>query len=230
MQEHKYSIKQWAKDDRPREKLRYTGAENLSHSELLAILIHNGTRQKTALDLAKEVLKLGQDNLAELGKLSVSELMKVKGIGEAKAITITAALELGRRRESSTALQRELVRSSSDIARMLQAKFRDLRHEVFAVLYLNRANKIRQLEIVSEGGITGTVADPRIILRKALEQDAVSLVLCHNHPSGSLRPSRADEQLTAKIKSAAALLDITVLDHIIVSEEGYFSFADEGLI
>ncbi|MBN8685971.1 MAG: DNA repair protein RadC [Chitinophagales bacterium] len=230
MQEHKYSIKQWAKDDRPREKLRYTGAENLSHSELLAILIHNGTRQKTALDLAKEVLKLGQDNLAELGKLSVSELMKVKGIGEAKAIIITAALELGRRRESSSALQRELVRSSSDIARMLQAKFRDLRHEVFAVLYLNRANKIRQLEIVSEGGITGTVADPRIILRKALEQDAVSLVLCHNHPSGSLRPSRADEQLTAKIKSAAALLDITVLDHIIVSEEGYFSFADEGLI
>ncbi len=230
MQEHKYSIKQWAKDDRPREKLRYTGAENLSHSELLAILIHNGTRQKTALDLAKEVLKLGQDNLAELGKLSVSELMKVKGIGEAKAIIITAALELGRRRDSSSALQRELVRSSSDIARMLQAKFRDLRHEVFAVLYLNRANKIRQLEIVSEGGITGTVADPRIILRKALEQDAVSLVLCHNHPSGSLRPSRADEQLTAKIKSAAALLDITVLDHIIVSEEGYFSFADEGLI
>jgi len=230
MQEHKYSIKQWAKDDRPREKLLYTGAENLSHSELLAILIHNGTRQKTALDLAKEVLKLGQDNLTELGKLSVMELMKVKGIGEAKAITITAALELGRRREGSTALQREMVRSSSDIARMLQVKFRDHRHEVFAVLYLNRANKIRQLEIVSEGGITGTVADPRIILRKALEQDAVSLILCHNHPSGSLRPSRADEQLTAKIKSAAALLDITVLDHIIVSEEGYFSFADEGLI
>lgn len=230
MQEHKYSIKQWAKDDRPREKLLYTGAENLSHSELLAILIHNGTRQKTALDLAKEVLKLGQDNLTELGKLSVKELMKVKGIGEAKAITITAALELGRRRECSTALQREMVRSSSDIARMLQVKFRDHRHEVFAVLYLNRANKIRQLEIVSEGGITGTVADPRIILRKALEQDAVSLILCHNHPSGSLRPSRADEQLTAKIKSAAALLDITVLDHIIVSEEGYFSFADEGLI
>ncbi len=230
MQEHKYSIKQWAKDDRPREKLLYTGAENLSHSELLAILIHNGTRQKTALDLAKEVLKLGQDNLTELGKLSVKELMKVKGIGEAKAITITAALELGRRREGSTALQREMVRSSSDIARMLQVKFRDHRHEVFAVLYLNRANKIRQLEIVSEGGITGTVADPRIILRKALEQDAVSLILCHNHPSGSLRPSRADEQLTAKIKSAAALLDITVLDHIIVSEEGYFSFADEGLI
>jgi DNA repair protein RadC len=230
MQEHKYPINQWAKDDRPREKLLYAGAENLSHSELLAILIHNGTRQKSAIDLAKEVLKLGKDNLVELGKLSVRELMKIKGIGEAKAVTIVAALELGRRRQAAGPLQRDLVRSSQDIARLLQARFKDLRHEVFAVLYLNRANKIRHFEVVSEGGITGTVADPRIILRKALEQDAVSIVLCHNHPSGSLRPSRADEQLTQKIKEAASFLDITVLDHIIVSEDGYFSFADEGLI
>ena len=230
MQEHKYPINQWAKDDRPREKLLYTGAENLSHSELLAILIQNGTRQKSAIDLAKEILKLGNDNLVELGKLSVKDLMTIKGIGEAKAITITAALELGRRQQAAGPLTRDLVRSSQDIARLLQARFSHLRHEVFAVLYLNRANKIKQLEVVSEGGITGTVADPRIILRKALEQDAVSLVLCHNHPSGSLRPSRADEQLTAKIKSAASLLDITVLDHIIVSEEGYYSFADEGLL
>ena len=230
MQEHKYSIKQWAKDDRPREKLLYTGAENLSNSELLAILIHNGTRQQTAVDLGKEILKLGKDNLSELGKLSVKELMKIKGIGEAKAITIAAALELGRRRQGAVPLEKHIVGNSGDIARYLQSKLKDHRHEVFAVLFLNRANKINHFEIISEGGITGTVADPRIILRKALEEDAVNIILCHNHPSGSLKPSRADEELTRKIKDAARLLDIAVLDHIIVSEDGYYSFADEGLI
>jgi DNA repair protein RadC len=230
MQEHKYSIKEWAKDDRPREKLLSSGAENLSHSELLAILIHNGTREKTAVDLAKEVLKLGKDNLAELGKLTVKELMKIKGIGEAKAITIAAALELGRRRQATAALEKSIVSNSGDIARFLQTKLKDQRREVFGVLFLNRANKINHFEIVSEGGITGTVADPRVILRKALEQDAVNIILCHNHPSGSLKPSRADEQLTAKIKEAAGYLDIRVLDHIIVSEDGYYSFADEGLL
>lgn len=230
MQEHKYSIKEWAKDDRPREKLLSSGAENLSHSELLAILIHNGTREKTAVDLAKEVLKLGKDNLAELGKLSVKELMKIKGIGEAKAITIAAALELGRRRQATAALEKPVVSTSGDIARFLQTKLKDHRREVFGVLFLNRANKINHFEIVSEGGITGTVADPRVILRKALEEDAVNIILCHNHPSGSLKPSRADEQLTAKIKEAAGYLDIKVLDHIIVSEDGYYSFADEGLL
>ena len=230
MQEHKYSIKQWAKDDRPREKLLLNGAENLSNSELLAILIHNGSKEKTAVDLAKEVLKLGKDNLGELSKLSIKELMKIKGIGEAKAITIAAALELGRRRQTAIPLAKTAVGSSSDIAHFLQTKLKDYRHEVFAVLFLNRANKINHFEIVSEGGITGTVADPRIILRKALEEDAVNIILCHNHPSGSLKPSRADEQLTAKIKEAARFLDITVLDHIIVSEDGYYSFADEGLL
>jgi len=230
MQEHKYSIKQWAKDDRPREKLLYSGAENLSNSELLAILIHNGTKRKSAVDVAKEVLKLGKDNLVELGKLSVKELMKIKGIGEAKAISIAAALELGRRRQAAASLEKTMVKTSSDIASYLQTKLKDFRHEVFAVLYLNRANKINHFEIISEGGITGTVADPRIILRKALEEDAVNLILCHNHPSGSLKPSRADEQLTTKIKEAARFLDITVLDHIIVSDDGYYSFADEGLI
>jgi DNA repair protein RadC len=230
MQEHKYSIKQWSKDDRPREKLLSGGAENLSNSELLAILIHNGTRQRSAVDLAKELLRLGKDNLIELGKLSVKELMKIKGIGEAKAITITAALELGRRRQASAALQKEAVTNSSDIAHYLQAKLKDYRREVFAILFLNRANKINHFEIVSEGGITGTVADPRIILRKALEEDAVSIILCHNHPSGSLKPSRADEDLTKKIKEASRFFDITVLDHIIVSDNGYFSFADEGLL
>lgn len=230
MQEHKYSIKQWSKDDRPREKLLYAGAENLSNSELLAILIHNGTKQKSAVDLAKDVLKLGQDNLVELGKLSIKDLVKIKGIGEAKAITIAAALELGRRRQAASSLSKTLVRTSSDIAAYMQTKLKDYRHEVFAVLYLNRANKINHFEIISEGGITGTVADPRIILRRALEEDAVNLILCHNHPSGSLKPSRADEQLTSKIKEAARLLDITVLDHIIVSDDGFYSFADEGLL
>lgn len=230
MQEHKYSIKHWAKDDRPREKLLYSGAANLSNSELLAILIHNGTRQKTAVDLAKEVLKLSKDNLGELGKLSVRDLMKIKGIGEAKAIAICAALELGRRRQDSLPLEKSIIKTSGDIARFLQAKLQDLRHEVFAVLFLNRANKVNHFEIISEGGITGTIADPRIILRKALDEDAVNLILCHNHPSGSLKPSRIDEQLTIKLKEAARLLDINVIDHIIVSENGYFSFADEGLL
>lgn len=230
MQEHKYSIKQWAKDDRPREKLLLNGANSLSHSELLAILIHNGTKEKTAVDVAKEILKLGKDNLNELGKLSVKELMKIKGIGEAKAITIAAALELGRRRQGSEILDKTSVANSKDIALHLQSRLKDYRHEVFAIVFLNRANKINHFEIISEGGITGTVADPRIILKKALEEDAVSIILCHNHPSGSLKPSKADEELTNKIKEAARFLDIKVLDHIIVSEEGYYSFADEGIL
>jgi DNA repair protein RadC len=230
MQEQKYSIKEWAKDDRPREKLLLNGAENLSNSELLAILIHNGSKEKTAVDLAKEVLRLGHNNLNELGKLTINELTKIKGIGEAKAITIAAALELGRRRHGTLPLEKTIVKKSNDVATFLQTKLKDYQHEVFAVLYLNRANKINHFEIVSEGGITGTVADPRIILRKALEQNATTLILCHNHPSGNLKPSKADELLTSKIKSAAQLLDINVSDHIIVSEDGYFSFADEGII
>lgn len=230
MQEQKYSIKQWAKDDRPREKLRDKGAEILSNSELIAILIHNGTRQKSAVELAQEVLRLGKDNLNELGKLSVKELMKIKGIGEAKAVAIAAALELGRRRQATPVLDRDRVATSSEVARFLQTKLKDYHHEVFAVLFLNQANKVNHFEIVSEGGITGTVADPRVILKKALEENAVSLVLCHNHPSGSLKPSRADEELTQKIKEAAKYFDIKVLDHVIVSEEGYYSFADEGIL
>lgn len=230
MQEQKYSIKNWAKDDRPREKLLSLGSEALSLSELLAILIHHGTKEKSAVDLAKEVLKLGKDNLNELGKISVKELMKIPGIGLAKAVAIAAALELGRRRQTSAALEKPVMTSSDEIARYLRPKLKDYRHEVFAVLFLNRANKINHFKIISEGGITGTVADPRIILRKALEEDAVNIVLCHNHPSGSLRPSRADEELTQKIKEAARFFDISVLDHIIVSEDGYYSFADEGLL
>ncbi len=230
MQEQNHSIKQWAIGDRPREKLIGKSSGALSDSELLAILIMNGSREKTAVDLAREVLQLGKNNLNELGKLSINELMKVKGIGKAKAVVIAAALELGRRRHASGFLGKSVIKDSKDIAAYLQVLLKDYSKEVFAVVFLNRANKINHFEIVSEGGITGTVADPRIILKKALEENAVSLILCHNHPSGNLKPSRADEELTAKIKEAARFLDIKVIDHIIVSEEGYFSFADEGLL
>lgn len=230
MQAHKYSIKDWAKDDRPREKLLSKSPMALSDSELLAILINNGNRQKSAVDLAKEVLQLGKNNLNELGRLSIKDFMTVKGIGEAKAIAIAAALELGRRRQAASFLEKPQVKSSADIAGYLQTLLADYQHEVFAVIFLNQANKINHFEIISEGGITGTVADPRVILKRALQQDAVNIVLCHNHPSGSLRPSRADEQLTQKIKEAARFLDIKVLDHIIVSNEGYYSFADEGIL
>jgi DNA repair protein RadC len=230
MQEQKYSIKLWARDDRPREKLLSKGVTALSNSELIAILINHGTKEKSAVEVAQEILRTGKDNLNELGKLSVKELMKVKGIGEAKAISIVAAMELGRRRQATAYREKAVITSSSDVANYLQTLLKDYKHEVFAVLFLNRANKINHFQIISEGGITGTVADPRIILKKALEEDAVSLILCHNHPSGSLKPSRADEELTLKIKEAAKYLDIKVLDHLIVSEDGYYSFADEGML
>ena len=230
MQEQKYSIKQWAKDDRPREKLLLKGATVLSNSELIAILINNGTKEKSAVELAQDVLKTGKDNLNELGKLAVKDLMKIKGIGEAKAIAIVAAMELGRRRQATAYREKAMVTSSTDVANYLQTLLKDYRHEVFAVLFLNRANRINHFQIISEGGITGTVADPRIILKKALEEDAVSIILCHNHPSGSLKPSKADEELTYKIKEAAKFFDIKVLDHLIVSDDGYFSFADEGIL
>ena len=224
------SIKNWAADDRPREKMLAKGAAALSNSELIAILINNGSKDKSAVDLAKEVLKLSSDNLNELGKLTLKDFQQIKGIGEAKAITIAAALELGRRRQAAATLEKPIVKSSLDIAQYLKAVLKDFTYEVFAVLFLNRANKINHFEIISRGGITGTVADPRMILKKALENDAVSLVLSHNHPSGSLKPSRADEELTLKIKEAAKYFDIKILDHIIVSEEGYYSFADEGIL
>ena len=188
--EQKTAIKGWAPEDRPREKLRSMGAGSLSDAELLAILIQNGTREKSALDLGKELMIKSKHNLVELGRLSIRELMKIRGIGMAKAISIAAALELGRRRLATENLDKPLVTSSSSVARFLQARFRDLPHEIFAVVFLNRANKIIHFEIVSSGGITGTVADPRIILKKALEEEAVSLILCHNHPSGSLKPKQ----------------------------------------
>jgi len=230
MQARKYSIKEWSKDDRPREKLREKGVNTLSDSELLAILINHGNKQKTAVDIAKDVLQLGKNNLGELGKLSVKELMKIKGIGEAKAITIIAALELGRRRQAAAPFDKTQVKDSKDIAQYFQSLLQDHTQEVFAVVFMNQANKINHVEVVSKGGITATIADPRIILKKALEEDAVSIILCHNHPSGNLKPSSADQLLTKKIKEAAAYFDIKLMDHIIVSNEGYFSFADEGLL
>jgi DNA repair protein RadC len=230
MQAKKYSIKDWAKDDRPREKLLSKTPSALSDSELLAILISKGIKNKTAVDLAKEILYLGKNNLNELGKLSAQEMMKIKGIGEAKAITLAASLELGRRIQASSSLERPVIRDSSEIAGFLKATLKDHRQEVFGVVFLNRANKINHFEIISQGGITGTVADPRIILRRALEEGAVSIILCHNHPSGNLKPSRSDEELTFKIKEASKYFDIKLLDHIIVSDEGYTSFADEGIL
>lgn len=225
------SIKNWAVDDRPREKMLLKGNASLSNTELLAILINNGTKDKSAVDVAKALLTAADNDLQKLGKLSIKEILKlkVKGIGEAKAITIAAALELGLRREISEK-KLNIVIKSKDAAEYLRAQLKYKNHEVFAVVYLNRANKIKHHEIISEGGMTGTVADPRIILKKALENDAVSIILCHNHPSGSHKPSHADEVLTKKITDAAAFFDIKVMDHIIVSEDGYYSFADEGLL
>ena len=228
MQEHKYSIKEWAKDDRPREKLLLTGAESLSNSELLAILLQKGSREKTAVDLAREILRLAGETLEGLGRITVPELMRIKGIGAAKALSIVAAVELGRRRQFQQLTPVGRIGSGADTARFHQARFADYRHEVFGVIYLNNANRIQRVEIVSEGGMTATVADPRIILRRALEEDAVNLILFHNHPSGSLTPSQADQQLTRKLSEAAAFFDLRILDHIIVSRDGYYSFADNN--
>lgn len=206
------------------------GRESLSDSELLAILINTGSGKSSAVDLAKEVLKLGGNNLDELGKLSLKDLMSVKGIGEAKAITLVAALELGRRRQSVFPMNKTQVRSSKELAEYLKTALKDYEHEVFAVVFMNRANKINHFQVLSSGGISHTIVDPRIIFKRALEVKATSIVLCHNHPSGNLRPSRQDEALTAKLKEAGTLLDINVVDHLIVSDEGYYSFADEGMI
>lgn len=223
------SIKNWSEDDRPREKMLLKGKDALSYAELIAIIINNGTQDQSALDVSRNLLHAVDNDLAKLSKMSVKEILclKIKGIGNAKAIAIAAALELGLRRD---VFQKKITRiqKSTDVADYLKSQLQYKKHEVFAVLYLNRANKINHFEIVSEGGITGTVADPRIIFKKALEHDAVNIILCHNHPSGNLRPSNADEELTKKLSEAARHLDIHVMDHIIVSDEGHFSFADEG--
>jgi len=224
------SIKKWAEDDRPREKLLQKGKLSLSDSELIAILIGSGSRNESAVELSKRILSSAKNNLSELGKLSVNQLCKFKGIGPAKAIAIVAALELGRRRRLEEALEQKKITSSNSVFEIMQPIIGELQHEEFWIIYLNNSNKVIEQFQISKGGITGTLVDIRITLKKALELGAVSLILSHNHPSGNLKASEADKQLTRKLKTAAASLDIKVLDHIIVTEKSYLSFADEGML
>ena len=222
------SIKNWAPDDQPSEKMKSHGPSGLSNAELLAILIRTGNKDETAIEVSQKLLSICENNLHELSKLSLHELKKIKGIGEMKSIVIVAAIELGKRKHSGRFLTKPVIRSSADAAAYLKQSMDDLSYEIFAVIYLNRANKIIDFQIISKGGITGTIADPRIILKVALECSATSIILSHNHPSGNLQPSKADEEITQKIKAASKLIDINLLDHVIVSEEGYYSFMDEG--
>ncbi|MCF4102250.1 DNA repair protein RadC [Gillisia sp. M10.2A] len=224
------TIKNWALEDRPREKLLEKGRMALTDAELIAILIGSGNTKESAVELSKRILTSTQNNLNSLGKLSVSQLTSFKGIGEAKAITIIAAMELGRRRRREEALELVKITSSNTVFELLQPTIGELLHEEFWILYLNNSNKIIEQFQISKGGITGTLVDVRITLRKALELGATALILAHNHPSGNLNPSEADKQLTQKLKIAAESLDIKILDHLIVTEKSYFSFADEGLL
>lgn len=221
-------IKQWAADDKPREKMLARGADALSATELLAILINNGTRSKSAIDLARELLQKGNNSLSSLAKMSLKDLQKVKGVGPAKAVAIKAALQLGILLEEEALNQLPVLRSSKDIAVYLRKRLQHEPRESFIVVYLNKANRVLATEVVSTGGVTGTIADPKIIFKRALELQASHLILSHNHPSGNLRPSEADRKLTDKIKHAAKLIDMEVIDHIIVSDQGYYSFADSG--
>ncbi|MBS1781812.1 MAG: DNA repair protein RadC [Bacteroidetes bacterium] len=224
------SIKNWAEDERPREKLLQKGADSLSDSELLAILIASGTRERSAIELARDILSLAHNHIHELGRLSIIELKKVKGIGEARAVTIAAALELGKRRQINDALQRPMLKSSRDVAEVVIPMLRDLNHEAFCVIYVNNSNRLIRHEIISIGGITGTVVDVRIILKNALLQNANQFFVAHNHPSGNLTPSQADKQLTQRLKEAGQIMDVKLLDHLIVAGLNYFSFCDEGLL
>jgi len=224
-------IKTWAEADRPREKLLKLGRHNLTDSELLAILIRTGTKELTAVDVAKKILASCNNDITQLSKLSVNDLMKNhKGMGEVKAITIVAALELGRRRREAEGLKKDKIASSQDAFEILQPRMADLPHEEFVVLMLNRANEVIGKYDLSKGGIAGTVVDPKLIFKAALEYLACGIILCHNHPSGNPKPSPEDLKLTKKLKDAGTLMEIDVLDHIIIAGEGYFSFADEGLM
>lgn len=230
MEKNFVSIKNWVEDERPREKMIQKGPSALSDADLLAILISSGTRERSAIDLAKDVLALAQNNLHELGRLSIQELKKTKGIGEARAITIAAALEIGRRRQIGEGLQRPTLQQSKDVAEIVIPLMRDLNHEVFCVLFLNQANRLIRHELISSGGMTGTVADIRIILKNALLYNANQLIIAHNHPSGNLTPSAADKELTRKLREAASFMDIKLLDHLIVAGVSYLSMSDEGII
>lgn len=222
------SIKHWSLSDRPREKFIEKGREALSNTELIAILIRSGTQDRSAMVVAKDVLALANDNLSLLAKLQMKDLLEIKGIGDAKATCLMSALELGRRRRLSDAADRLKITSSKDVFELMKPLLEDLETEQFWVLYLNNDNRVLNKQKSSDGGITATVVDVRIILKRALELSATGLVLCHNHPSGSLVPSQSDKHITKKIKNAGSYMDIRVLDHLIVTDQSYFSFADEG--
>ena len=223
-------IKAWAEEDRPREKLLLKGKTALSDAELIAILIGSGSRDETAVELSKRILSAASNNLNQLGKMSIVDLQKFKGIGEAKAISIAAALELGRRRKETDALKRVKITASSVVFENMREVMEDLPHEEFWVLLLNRGNQILERVNISKGGVSQTVVDSKIVFKMAIDKLASSIILCHNHPSGNLKPSDADIQLTKKLKEAGRILDLPILDHLIFADNTYFSFADEGLL
>jgi len=225
-----FSIKEWSEEDRPREKLFQKGHNALSNAELIAILIGSGNQQESAVALSKRMLASVANNLSEFGKCTISDFLKFKGIGEAKAITIIAAIELGRRRRSEELIEKIKINSSNSVFECMHPILGDLAHEEFWIVYLNNSNKILQKSQLSKGGITGTLVDIRLVLKIALQIGAVGIILVHNHPSGTLRPSQADKQLTNKLKIAGDSIDIKVLDHLIITENAYFSFADENLL
>jgi DNA repair protein RadC len=225
-----FSIKDWNEDDRPREKLMAQSKAALTDAELVAILIGSGNREESAVALSQRIMASANNNLDTLGKFSVKELMQFKGIGEAKAISIVAALELGRRRKESGPAQLKKITSSQSVFHIMQPILGDLPHEEFWVIYVNNSNKVLRKLQLSKGGITGTLVDVRLAFKSALEIGAVAILLVHNHPSGTLKPSAADKNLTDKIKTAGLSLDVKVLDHIIITEDAYFSFADEGMM
>lgn len=224
------SIKSWNEDDRPREKLLSKGKEVLSNAELIAILLGSGNKDESAVDLAKRMLNFTQNNLNAFGKLRVNDLVQFKGVGEAKAVTIITALELARRCRLEDALQQEVITSSRAVFGLMNPLLGELPHEEFWIVYLNNANKVLHKMQLSKGGLTGTLVDTRMIFKKAVELLATGIILCHNHPSGKLQPSESDKKLTQKLKQAGDALDIKVLDHLIVTEKDYFSFADSNLL
>lgn len=226
----KHSIKNWATEDRPREKLVLKGCNSLSPTELIAILIGSGTKEESAVEVAKRLLKTAKDNLNELAQFDLKQLQKIKGIGPAKAVTIVAALELGRRRIAENALQKKTVVSSKEAFEYFQSVIGDLTFEESHFITLNNASKVIAHHKTSQGGIAGTIMDPKIILRQALLDGASKIILAHNHPSGNLKPSEADIAITKKIKESAKLMDITLLDHLIITQKSYYSFADEELL
>ena len=224
------TIRHWAEDDRPREKLMLKGRQSMSDAELLAILIGSGTRHESAVDLAKNILHRAHDNLVELSKMNMKDLVAVKGIGQVRAITILAALELGRRRNESEVLARDKIKTSRDAYEIFKSTMGDRPYEEFWIILLNRANKVLQKCNISEGGISGTVVDPKKIFKISLDHHASSIILGHNHPSGVVTPSEADQRITKKLRDAGAMLEVTVLDHLIIGEDSYYSFADDGAL